>query len=419
MSSKREIVVRDANTEVGNLKRALQFVGLAATLALTQLTFTHPALAQDTHVEREGNSWGQEISGNLSGVKVLRVKVDMGSVAVHGGQQQAINYVVHTRMMTGSEQEARKQFEMYKVSAYVKGDTAWIVGEWEGGGRPRHCSKEFAINVPREMTLVKLETDGGNVDAMGLGGRVEAESGGGSVHLDDIGGGVNAETGGGSIQVGTINGDIGLHTGGGTIEVRQANGKVTAETGGGSIEIQNGGQGANIETGGGSIELRHCNGRVKASTGGGSIDLGDIGGPVEIDTGGGTIHLSSAKGHVHAETGGGGIELMGVPSARAETGAGPITVKILNTGGERRDSELETSAGDIVVYLASDVAVNVRANVDLASGHRITSDFADIHIHSEGEWGSKTMSAEGNLNGGGPTLKVHTTTGDISFKRAR
>jgi DUF4097 and DUF4098 domain-containing protein YvlB len=395
-----------------HLKRALQVAGLAITLALTPLV-----LAQETHVSREGGGWGQEITGSLAAVKNLRVKVDMGSVVVRGGQQQAINYVVHTMYGTSSEQDARREFEQYKVTAYVKGDTAWIVGDWQGSRHPKHCSLEFSVNVPREMTLVKLETDGGNVDAAGVSGHVEAESGGGSVHLDDVGGGVNAETGGGSIDVGTVSGDIGLHTGGGSIEVRQANGKVTAETGGGSVEIQNSAQGANIETGGGSIEVRHCNGKLRVSTGGGSIDLGDIGGPADIETGGGGIRLSSAKGHVHAETGGGSIELYGVPSAQAETGAGPITVKLVNTGGERHDSELETSAGDITVYIASDVALNVRANVDLASGHHISSDFPEIHIHSEGDWGSKTISAEGQLNGGGPELKVRTTTGNINFKR--
>jgi DUF4097 and DUF4098 domain-containing protein YvlB len=396
------------------LKRSLQFVGLAATLAvLTPMLF-----AQETHVSREGNGWTEQITGSLAAVKNLRVKVDMGSVVVRGGQQQGISYVVHTRCGNSSEQEARHRFEEFKVTAYVKGDTAWIVGDWQGNRQPRHFSGEFSINVPREMALVKLETDGGSVDATGVTGRVEAESGGGGVHLDDIGGGANAETGGGSIEVGTVSGDIGLHTGGGSIQVRQANGKVVAETGGGGIEIQNGAQGATVETGGGSIEIRHCNGRVKASTGGGGIELGDIGGPVDIDTGGGSIRLTSAKGHVHAETGGGGIELYGVPSAQAQTGAGGITVKLVNTGGERHDSELETSAGDITVYIAADVALNVRASVDMASGHRITSDFADIHIHSEGDWGSKTLSAEGKLNGGGPVLKVRTTTGDINFKHA-
>ena len=395
------------------MKRSPQTIGVAAILAL----LAPLVLAQDaTRVSHDGGSWNQEISGTLSGVKYLRVKVDMGTVVVRGAQQDGINYRVRSTCSSSSEQEARRQFERYKITAYVKGDTAWIVGDWQGGRQPRHSSEEFSVIVPREIMLVKLETDGGNVDATGLTGRVEAESGGGSVRLDDIGAG-SAETGGGSIDVGNVNGDIGLHTGGGTIRVRHANGKITAETGGGPVDIESGGQDANIETGGGSIEVRHCSGKLKASTGGGGIDLGDVGGAVDIDTGGGSIRLNSAKGHVHAETSGGGIELFGVPSAQVQTGAGGITVKLVNTGADRRDSELETSAGDITVYIASDVAVDVRASVDMANGHHINSDFSDIHVRSEGEWGSKTLTADGKLNGGGPILKVRTSTGDITFKR--
>lgn len=398
------------------MKRASQFVGLTIILAI----FAPLALAQETKVTREGGSWGREISGSLAAVKNLRVKVDMGSVVVHGAQQQGINYVVHTRYgNSSSEQDARREFEQYKVTAYVKGDTAWIVGDWQGGRRPRHFSGEFNVTVPREMALVKLETEGGNVEATGVAGRVEAESGGGGIRFDDIGGGVSAETGGGSIEVGTVSGDLGLHTGGGSIEVRHANGKVVAETGGGSVEIQAGAQGAIVETGGGSVTVRECNGKVRVSTGGGSVELKDVGGPAEIETGGGSIRLTSANGHVHAETGGGGIELYGVPSATAQTGAGGITVKLVNTGGERRDSELETGAGDITLYIAPDVALSVRATVDMGNGHRITSDFPDIHISSEGDqWGPKTLIAEGKLNGGGPLVKVHTSTGDICIRRA-
>jgi hypothetical protein len=94
-------------------------------------------------------------------------------------------------------------------------------------------------------------------------------------------------------------------------------------------------------------------------------------------------------------------------------------VKLVNTGGERLDSALETGAGDITVYIAPDVALNLRATVDMGNGHRITSDFADIHVSSEGDqWGPKTLIAEGKLNGGGPLVKVHTSTGDICIKRA-
>ena len=400
-------------------------MGLANLLALLASVgfisgLTGRSWAQETHISREGGTWGEEITGSLAAVKNLKIKVDMGSVVVHGAGVQGISYVIHTRFGNSNEQDARREFEQYKITAYVRGDTAWIVGDWQGGRQPRHCSSEFNVTVPREMAMLKLETAGGGVEATGVAGRLEAESGGGNLHIDDIGGGANIETGGGNVDVGTVNGDLGVHTGGGSIEVHKANGKVTAETGGGWVEIQSCGQGgANIQTGGNNISIHHCDGRVKASTGGGNLDLSDIGGPVDMETGGGSIHLSSAKGYVHAETGGGGIELIGVPSAHAETGAGGIVVKLVNTGGERHDSDLETNAGDITVYIASDVAMNVRASVDMGNGHRITSELPDVHVIAEGGQWEKTYTAEGKLNGGGPTLKVHTSTGDINFKRAR
>ncbi len=372
--------------------------------------FARFAPAQETLLSCDNGT--QETNGTLAAARNLRVKVDLGSVVVRGSGQQGINYNVHARC------NSRRRNGEFKISAYVRGDTAWITGEWEGG-RARDFSGEFRIEVPREIGLVKIETEGGNVDTTSIAGRVEAESGGGSIHLDDIGAGAHAETGGGSIDVGTIGGDIRLETGGGSISVHHANGKLMAETGGGSIAIMSASQDASVETGGGGVQVRQCSGKIKVSTGGGSVDLGDIGGPANIETGGGSIHLASAKGSVEAHTGGGGIELYGVPSARAETGAGGIVVKLVKTEATPGNSSLETSAGDITVYIASDVAVSVQANVDLGSGHHITSDFPDIHISNEGDkWGPRTISAEGKLNGGGPVLKVRTTTGDICFRRA-
>ena len=350
--------------------------------------------------------------------KNLKVKVDIGSVRVEGGAQQGISYVIRNHSYSGSEDRARHEFDNYKISAYVHGDTAWIVGDWQGG-RPNKFSGDFVVNVPRGMDEIKIETEGGGVTTTGVTGRVDAESGGGSIHLDDIGGAISADTGGGSIDVGNVASDVRLHTGGGSIKVNSAKGKIEAESGGGSVTIVSGLQGAVLETGGGSIQVERCAGRVKASTGGGSIDLGDIGGSAEMETGGGSIRLSSANGPVSAETGGGSIELNGVPSARAETGAGGIVAKFVASSGEHHDSELETSAGDITVYLAPNLNISVRASIEVANGHNIRSDFPDIRVSSEGgDYGPKTVTAEGSLNGGGPVLKVRTTTGDICFRRA-
>jgi DUF4097 and DUF4098 domain-containing protein YvlB len=375
------------------------------------------AKAQQTRVYGDGGNWTQEISGSLAAVKNLKVKIDIGSVRVEGGSQQTISYVIRNHSYSGSEEKARREFDNYKISAYVRGDTAWIVGDWQGG-RPHRFSGDFVVNVPREMDEIKAETEGGNVSASGIAGRVDAQSGGGSIRVDDIGGAINAETGGGNIDVGNVGSDVNLSTGGGSIKVNSAKGRIEAESSGGSVSIVSGMQGAVLETGGGSIQVERCAGRVKASTGGGSIDLGDIGGPAEMETGGGSIRLGSAKGPVHAETGGGSIELNGVPSARAETGAGGIVAKFVAANGENHDSQLETSAGDITVYLAPNVNISVRASIEVANGHNIRSDFSDIRVTTEGgDYGPKTVTAEGSLNGGGPVLKVRTTTGDICFRR--
>src|SRR5580698_2318527 len=359
------------------------------------------ASAQQGRVYGDGGNWTQEITGSLTTVKNLKIKVDIGSVRVDGGSQSSINYVIRNHSYSGSEDRARREFDNYKISAYVRGDTAWIVADWEGG-RPHKFSGDFVVNVPREMDEISIETEGGNVSTTGVTGRVDAQSGGGSIRVDDIGGTVKAETGGGSIDVGNAGSDVSLQTGGGYIKVNSAKGKIEAESGGGTISIVSGLQDAVLETGGGNIHVERCAGRVKASTGGGSIDLGDIGGAAEMETGGGSIHLASAKGPVHAETGGGGI-----------------VAKFVASNGERHDSQLETSAGDITVYLAPNVNISVRASIEVANGHNIRSDFPDIRVSSEGgDYGPKTVTAEGSLNGGGPVLKIRTTTGDISFRRS-
>ena len=273
------------------MKRSPQFVGLFCMLAL----LAPLALAQETHVSREGAGWGRVITGSLAGVKNLRVRVDAGSVTVQGAQRADIDYSFHMLSAKSSEEDARREFQDYKVSTYVKGDTAWVVGEWRGVhtirmgparmtiavGPERKCFPEFVINIPRDTELVKIETGGGGVETTGVTGRVEIESGGGKLRVDDVGGSVNAETGGDSIDVGTVGGDLKLETGGGNISIGSVKGKIQAETGGGNVVVLSGEQGVVIDAGGGNVEIKRCVGRVKATTGGGSINLGDIGGTAD------------------------------------------------------------------------------------------------------------------------------------------
>ena len=393
------------------MKHLTKFVSVGVLLAVLESL----ALCQQARVYREGSNWVQEMTGDLGAAKNLRVKLAAGSVKVQGGSQAGVTYVIHRKAYTSSEEKARHEFESYKINTSVKGDTAWIVAE--SSRRDSKCADEFVINVPRNLQSAKVETGGGSVDAAGIAGRVELESGGGSIHLDDIGGEVTAETGGGSIEVGSVEGKVTLETGGGNIKVASAKGEIKAESGGGSVVVLSGLQGVVLETGAGSIRVDKCSGTVKATTGGGSVDLGEIGGPAVIETGAGSIRLASAKGRVQAQTGGGSIQLDGATSVQAETSAGGIVVKLLSSAGGRNNSTLETSAGDITVYLANDLAISIRAEIEVANGHTIRSEFSDIHVSSEGGPWEKTVTAEGQLNGGGPVLKVRTNSGNVNFRR--
>ena len=59
----------------------------------------------------------------------------MGSVVVRGGQQQgSITSFILVTAFFGAGRP--RQFDQYKVCAYVKGDTAWIVGDWQGTSVP-------------------------------------------------------------------------------------------------------------------------------------------------------------------------------------------------------------------------------------------------------------------------------------------
>jgi hypothetical protein len=100
-------------------------------------------------VYREGSNWVQEMTGDLGAAKNLRVKLAAGSVRVQGGSQAGITYVIHRKAYTSSEEKARREFESYKISTSVKGDTAWIVAELSR--RDSKCSDDFVVNVPRNL----------------------------------------------------------------------------------------------------------------------------------------------------------------------------------------------------------------------------------------------------------------------------
>ena len=387
-------------------------LGIAVAGAAQQTT--------STRVYREGNSWIEESSGTLPAARVLRVDVALGSVHVQGGGSSGLSYTLKKKVHAGSEESARRQFEDFHVSAARSGDAATLRAEFNERHGSQNMSADFALQVPRELELVRVQTLGGGIGVSNITGRVEGETAGGGVSLENIGGAINANTMGGDISVNNAGADGLLKTAGGSISVNNIGGRLTANTYGGSLDIGTVKQAATLQTAGGSIHVRQVGGDLHASTAGGNVDAGEVAGAVSLKTAGGSIRLASARGPVEAATAGGGISLLKLQrGARAETAAGGITAEFIGSRDSFTDSFLESAAGDITVYIASNLACSVRAAIEMASGHKISSDFSELKVTSEGgDYGPKQWYAQGTLNGGGPVLKLRTSIGDIDIRRA-
>jgi hypothetical protein len=124
---------------------------------------------------------------------------------------------------------------------------------------------------------------------------------------------------------------------------------------------------------------------------------------------------------VKAVTSGGGIKLARLTKGvYAETEAGGIEAEFIAKRGDFTDSKLITNVGDILVYLPSDLAVTVRATIEVSNGHRVLSEFDEVKVTSDNDgYGPRTVYGNGAINGGGPILKLNTSNGNIILKRVR
>jgi DUF4097 and DUF4098 domain-containing protein YvlB len=356
------------------------------------------AVAQnpDSRLYRSGNEWIQEINGSMPAARFLKVKSSAGAIHVEGAQQSNITYTIREHVRAGSEEAARREINRLKFST-GSGEIAWLRAECEGSNRGYI---DFQIQVPAQTAMVRLETEGGAVTAKNISGKVDATTGGGGIELDQVGGAISVTSGGGDISIGKAGADVRAETGGGNVRIDSAAGQIVAKSGGGNLRIGSG-KLMTLETGGGWITVAKCLGWIKAETGGGNIELNEVLGTAQIGTGGGSIKVGPISGGL-----------------RAETGSGPIFATLARGNATFVDSRLETSVGNIIVLVPRDLALTVRANVEVARGEGIHSDFGEIVVSHSGDVGPREAYAEGKLNGGGPILHVHTSTGSIMFKRA-
>ena len=179
-----------------------------------------------------------------------------------------------------------------------------------------------------------------------------------------------------------------LRTSGGAIVVGDLNGK------------------ADLRTSGGRIKLGRMGGAVDAHTAGGDISLDGARGSAELHTSGGNIAVGRVEGSADISTSGGGIKIESVAGAlKAHTSGGSIRASI--AGSLAQDCSLITSGGGVSVSVDKSAAFRLDAST---SGGSV--DAPGLALTVEKPERNRSRLA-GNVNGGGPVLKLRSSGGSI------
>ena len=252
------------------------------------------------------------------------------------------------------------------------GDTVKVVAK----EKIRASNDAEADDLLKDLTLT-IEQQGNNVSASakydrGVGGWFSGRQ---PVQVDFIVTvpshySTDLKTSGGNLTVGDLAGGMELNTSGGNVKLGNIDGTVNAGTSGGNVSLES------------------CTGDTKLRTSGGNVRADRIVGRADLGTSGGDIVVKLVENVLSAHTSGGSVE----------AGIG---------GALKGDCSLGTSGGDVNVTVDKTAAFRLDA---ATSGGRVRADGLTITL-DDGGTGRSHLS--GNVNGGGPLLKLRTSGGSI------
>jgi hypothetical protein len=378
-----------------------------------------PAQAHATDAQPEMARPSRDFSGAVSTRDLgrLHLKTYLGSIIVHTHDAPTIDYHVHLET-DSSAKNPNQLLKSFTLRASNVEDGVALVGSTISRLPTGRLWVTIDLTIPKNYSL-DVSTGVGNITTDDLtghqtlltqGGNIATGNINGSAHLTAVAGGhitvknvtgeLFAETGGGHITTGTVGGSAFLHTHGGHIRSDSIAGTARLETDGGNITLEHAGAELIAETAGGQIQVGEAAGLVRAKTDGGGIRVTRSSGPADLHTADGSIYLTQADGAV-----------------KASTSTGGITAWFMSPPKDSTDCDLQSTNGDIVVYLARTTPVTIDAQVQMGQTHGFIIDPAfPIEVHyADGARGQRVAHAAGTLNGGGEVLRLRTVAGNIRF----
>ena len=162
-----------------------------------------------------------------------------------------------------------------------------------------------------------------------------------------------------------------------------------------------------LESGSGDLRLARLTGDFHFQTGSGNVQAREISGPARIKAGSGDIEVEeNGTGDIEIRTGSGNITVHGINGGfRGEAGSGDIR----GEGTPKNMWNIRTGSGNVNLRVPSDLAFDV--DISSSSGTVVVNHPVTTTV--QGRVQESRKSVVGTVRGGGPTISVHTGSGDI------
>jgi len=241
------------------------------------------------------------------------------------------------------------------IHAKIHSGTSWLGGDHKGE------VQELQTNPPIRQNGNSIRIDYVNFNNISIdyeitvpeNTAVRSHSGSGDQTVEGLKGNLDLESGSGDLRLARLTGDMHFLTGSGNIRGRELSGPARIKAGSGDIEIE--------EVGEGDIEIR---------------------------TGSGNITANGINGGFHAEAGSGDIHGKGVP---------------------KNMWSVRTGSGNVTLNVPADAAFDV----DVSSNSGTVTMGHPVSTTVQGRIQESRKSVVGKVSGGGPTISVHTGSGDV------
>lgn len=178
---------------------------------------------------------------------------------------------------------------------------------------------------------------------------------------------------------------------------------------------------------GGGIDVADAPDGADLSTMGGDVRVGSAGPFAKLKTMGGDISINRAAGSVDASTMGGKITIGQAGGAiKASTMGGDVTARLAGSSTARRDVNLSSMSGAILLTVPKDFGMDVQiklAYTKNSSGNFRVIQHLGLTERQTTEWDThngtprKYIYVTGRVGSGGNTVKIETVNGDISLKQ--